>query len=100
LFSIGNGQTAVASGDQGYIAGCTFPSLSCVARVLFFLNGRYLINDKGSVEAAARLPLTIDNLSARARNVWRVIGHRTYDVALAELGSIERELARLTEAAR
>jgi hypothetical protein len=39
-------------------------------------------------------------LSQVGNVVWRAIGHRTYDVPLAELGSVERELARLTEAAR
>ena len=50
--------------------------------------------------AAARLPLTIDSLSERTGSVWREIGRRAFDMALAELGSIERELARLIEAAR
>jgi Nucleotidyltransferase domain len=100
LFSIENAETAVFRGDQTYIAGCAFRSLSCVAQVLFALNRRYLINEKGAIEAAARLPLTIEGLSERARNVWRALGLRALDAALAELGSIERELARLTEAAR
>jgi Nucleotidyltransferase domain len=100
LFSIENAETAVPRGDQTYIAGCAFRSLSCVAQVLFALNRRYLINEKGAVEAAARLPLTIDNLGERARNVWRAVGLRVFDAALAELGSIERDLARLTEAPR
>jgi predicted nucleotidyltransferase len=100
LFSIQNAQTAVARGDQNYIAGCAFRSFSCVAQVLFALNGRYLINEKGAVQVAARLPLTVDNLSERAGSVWRAIGHGAFDAALAELGRIERELALLTEAAR
>jgi hypothetical protein len=99
LFAIENAKTALAKGDQAYIAGCAFRSLSCVAQVLFALNRRYLINEKGAVEGAARLPLTIDNLSKRAGGAWRAIGRRAFDAALAELGSIERELARLTEAA-
>ncbi|HEX9170750.1 MAG TPA: nucleotidyltransferase domain-containing protein [Roseiarcus sp.] len=100
LFSIENAQTAAHRGDQNYIAGCAFRSLSCVAQVLFALNRRYLINEKGAVEAAARLPLTIDNLSKRAGGAWRAIGLSAFDAALVELRSIERELARLTEAAQ
>jgi len=98
LFSIENAQTAAFRGDQNYIAGCAFRSLCCVAQVLFALNRRYLINEKGALDAAARLPLTIDNLSERAGSVWRAIGLRAFDAALAELGSIEHELARLTDA--
>jgi hypothetical protein len=100
LFSIENAQTAVPKGDQSYIAGCAFRSLACAAQVLFALNRNYLINEKGALAAAALLPLTVDNLAERARGVWQAIGLRAFDAALAELGSIERELAGLTEWAR
>jgi hypothetical protein len=62
LFSIENGRTALPKGDETYIGGCAFRSLACAAQVLFALNRRYLINEKGALAAAARLPLTVDNL--------------------------------------
>ncbi len=99
-FSVGNAQTAVARDDPTYISGCAFRSLCCVPQVLFALNRRYLINEKGAVEAAARLPLTIDKFSERAGSVWRAIGKLAFAAALGELGSIERELGRLAEAER
>jgi hypothetical protein len=99
-FSIENAQTAIPKGDKTYIAGCAFRSLACAAQVLFAVNRRYLINEKGALAAAAWLPLTVDNLAERAKTVWRAIGLRAFDVALTELGSIERELAGLVEAAR
>jgi Nucleotidyltransferase domain len=98
-FSIENAETAVARGDPTYIAGCAFRSFCCVAQVLFGLNRRYLINEKGAIEAAARLPVTVESLSERAQNVWRALGLRAFGAALAELVSIEREVARMTEAA-
>jgi hypothetical protein len=100
LFSIENAQTALPKGDETYIAGCTFRSLACAAQVLFAVNRRYLINEKGALAAAATLPLTVDNLAERARSMWQAIGSRAFDAALTELGSIERELAGLVEAAR
>jgi hypothetical protein len=100
LFSIENAQTAVPRGDETYIAGCAFRSLSCVPQVLFALNRRYLINEKGALEAAARLPLTISGLSERTARVWRALGTCAFDATLAELRSIERELTRLTTATR
>ncbi|WP_245444253.1 hypothetical protein [Bradyrhizobium sp. Y36] len=36
------------------------------ARVLFALNDRYLINEKGALQEAALLPLTIPHLVKRA----------------------------------
>jgi hypothetical protein len=100
LFSIENAEAAVPRGDETYIAGCAFRSLSCVAQVLFALNRRYLINEKGALEAAARLPRTISGLSERTARVWRALGTCAFDAALAELRSIERELTRLTAATR
>jgi hypothetical protein len=98
LFSIENAQAAVPRGDQTYVAGCTFRSLSCIAQVLFALDRRYLINEKGALEVAARLPLTISRLSERTGNVRRTVGLCALDAALAELKSVDRELARLTAA--
>jgi hypothetical protein len=99
-FSIQNAQTAIPKGDETYIAGCAFRSLACAAQVLFAVNRRYLINEKGAVAAAAPLPLTVDSLAERGKRVWHAIGLRAFDVALTELGSIERELAVVVEAAR
>ena len=100
LFSIENARTALPKGDETYIAGCGFRSLACAAQVLFAVNRRYLINEKGSLAAAARLPLTVANLTERAKSVWQAIGLCAFDVALTELESIEHELAGLVEAAR
>jgi hypothetical protein len=100
LFSVENARTAVPKGNETYIAGCTFRSLACVAQVLFALNRNYLINEKGSLAAAARLPLTVADLTERVKSVRQAIGLCAFDVALTELGSIEHELAGLVEAAR
>jgi hypothetical protein len=100
LFSIENAQTAVPRGDETYVAGCAFRALACATQVLFAVNGRYLINEKGALAAAARLPLTVANLTEQVKSVWQAIGLCVFDVALTELGSIEHELAGLVEAAR
>jgi hypothetical protein len=99
LFAIENARTAVPRGDQVYVAGCAFSSLACAAQVLFAVNRRYLINEKGALAAAARLPLTVSGLAERVGTVWRAIGLGEFGEALAGLGSIERELAGLSNAA-
>ena len=71
---------------------------SPASRKCFALNWRYLINEKGAIEAAAQLTLTIPDLSKRAASVWRAIGTSAFGKALAELRSIECELKRLTAA--
>jgi hypothetical protein len=91
---------ALPKGDETYIAGCAFRSLACAAQALFAINRRYLINEKGALAAAAWLPVTVDNLGERVKGVWHAIGLRAFQEALAELGSMEREIASLIEAAR
>jgi hypothetical protein len=100
LFSIENARTALPKGDATYIAGCGFHSLACAAQVLFAVNQRYVINEKGAAAGAARLPLTVANLTERVKSVCQAMGLCAFDVALTQLGSIEHELAGLVEAAR
>jgi predicted nucleotidyltransferase len=100
FFSIENAQTALPKGDETYIAGCVFRSLACAAQTLFAVNRRYLINEKGALAAASRLPLTVANLMERARSIWQAIGLRSFDAALKELISIEGEVAGVVEFAR
>jgi hypothetical protein len=99
LFSIENARTALPKGDDTYIAGCAFRALTCAAQVLFAVNRRYLINEKGAIAGAAKLPLTVANLTERVKSVWQAIGLSAFDVALTELVSIEQELAGLVKAA-
>src|ERR1700722_7480194 len=100
LFSIENAHTPVPRGDETYIAGCAFRTLACAAQVLFAVNRRYLVNEKGALAGAARLSLTVDNFAERVKSIWQAIGVRAFDVALIELGSIEHELSGLVGAAR
>jgi hypothetical protein len=99
LFSIENARTAVQKVDDNYIAGCAFRALACSAQVLFAVNRRYLLNEKGALAVAATFPLTVANLTERTKSVWRAIGLRPFDAALTELAAIEHEIARLVEAA-
>jgi Nucleotidyltransferase domain len=95
LFAIENAELAVARSEQTHIAGCTYRALACLAQVLFALNGRYLINEKGALPEAAALPRTIAALNERITAVWESIGGKQFDVALESLRDIDRELKRL-----
>ncbi len=68
--------------------------------MLFALNRRYLINEKGALAAAARLPVTVGDLAERAEPCGGRSGLARSTQALAELGAIEREVAGLAGAAR
>jgi predicted nucleotidyltransferase len=96
LFSIENGEIAVARGDQTHVAGCAYRALCCVGQVLFALNRRYLINEKGALDEASGFAVTIPRLDVRASTVWQAIGRRDFRHAFHELRSIEWELNALT----
>jgi hypothetical protein len=99
LFSIENGETAIARGDQTHISGCAYRALSCVGQVLFALNRRYLINEKGALSEAAEFPCTVAGLLSRTANVWAAIGRSEFAIALSTLRALDGELRTLVETA-
>ena len=99
LFAIENGELAVSRDEQTHVAGCTYRALACLAQVLFALNGRYLINEKGALAEAATFPLTIPNLTGRTTQVWRFTGAGDFRRSFAMLRALERELKVLIDAA-
>jgi hypothetical protein len=92
LFAIENGELAAARAEQTHVAGCVYHALACTAQVLFALNERYLINEKGALHEAATLPLTIPDIAKRASDVWRLIGSGELRAALAGLRAIEHDV--------
>jgi hypothetical protein len=56
-FALVTCRKSAARGDAFYVTGCLFRCAACMVQVLFALNERFLINEKGSVEAASSLPL-------------------------------------------
>lgn len=96
LFAIENAELAAARAEQTHVAGCTYRALACTAQVLFAANARYLINEKGALQEAARFPLTIPDLPKRTDDVWRLIGNGEFAAALAALRSMDRQVRQLT----
>lgn len=86
------GEKAIARGEQTHVAGCVCRALCCIGQVLFALNRRYLINEKGALDEASHFPCTIADLPGRVAGVWQAIGRREFDAAFGELGAFDREL--------
>ena len=97
LFAIENGELAIDSGEQAHVAGCAYRALACIGQVLFALNERYLINEKGALREAAGFPLTIANLNGRIADVWRHIGNKEFAQALALLRTLDEDLRAITD---
>jgi len=93
-FAIDNAELAVGRDDATHVAGCAYRALSCLAQVLFALNGRYLINEKGALAEAASFAITIANLDHAIAQVWFAIGTHQLRETIRSL----RELARALEA--
>jgi predicted nucleotidyltransferase len=83
---------SAARGDAFYVAGCLVRCAACTVQALFALNERYIINEKGSVEAVDRLPLHPANFKERINSVLARPGERSED-----LGSSIDRLEKLLE---
>ena len=97
LFSIENAELAAARNEPIHVAGCLYRSLACVAQVLFALNDRYLVNEKGALQEASHFPLTVPNLAEQSEEVWRLIGAGAFAQACAMLRAVDRQLKALTK---
>ncbi len=95
LFSVENGEIAIPRAEQTHMAGCVYRALCCVGQVLFALNRRYLINEKGALDEAGSFPITIAGLRDRVASVWKAIGRGEFSAAFHELRAFERELNAL-----
>jgi hypothetical protein len=83
-------EIAVARGEQTHIAGCAYWALACTAQVLFALNARYLINEKGALQEAETFVRTLPDLVTRAAEIWRSIGDRDFAMTLALLRALDQ----------
>jgi predicted nucleotidyltransferase len=55
-FALDTSRKPAARGDTYYVSGCAFRCVACLVQVLFALNERYFINEKGSVKAVSGFP--------------------------------------------
>src|SRR5918997_2575761 len=68
-FALDTCRKSAARGDAFYVAGCLFRCTACMVQALFALNQRYLINEKGAIEAADFLPLRPANFKETVNSV-------------------------------
>jgi len=73
-FVLDNAAKAAARGDTTYVAGCLFRAVGLCAHALHGRAGRWVVNEKGLVAAAARLPLAPAGFADRAHDVLGRIG--------------------------
>ncbi len=69
-FLVGVARKAVTRGDAAYVAGCLFRLVGVCAHALHGAAGRWLINEKGAVAAAAALPGAPERFKGRVDAVF------------------------------
>ncbi len=89
-FALETGQSSADRGDVPYVVGCLFRSVSCLVRVLFALNERYLINEKRSLAAVDNLPLGLSDFRAIVEDILGHPGSRPADLreSLLRMGQV------------
>jgi hypothetical protein len=74
-FLVGISAKALGRSDTYYIAGCLFRALGLCTHALHAHAGRWLINEKGAIDAAAALALAPRDFDERAYGVLAGLGH-------------------------
>lgn len=86
-FALSVGEKAAARGESPYVAGCFFECAYCLAQVLYALNGRYYVNEKGAVGETATFALRPAHFAETVYEVLAAPG--------ATSGALQENLAKL-----
>ncbi|SCF16154.1 hypothetical protein [Micromonospora mirobrigensis] len=87
-FLVDNAAKAASAGDSGYVAGCLFRAVGVLVQALHGRAGRWLVNEKGMIASAGRLPGAPPDFTSRAQAL------------LGSVGRTPEELAATVDAAR
>jgi hypothetical protein len=72
-FLVGVARKAVTRGDAAYVAGCLFRLVGVCAHALHGAAGRWLLNEKGAVAAAAALPGAPADFKSRVDGMFAAV---------------------------
>jgi hypothetical protein len=72
-FLVGGARKGVSRGDAAWIAGCLFQALSICAHALHGAAGRWAINEKGLIAAAAALPGAPERFRERVEAIFTCV---------------------------
>jgi predicted nucleotidyltransferase len=86
-FALETARASARRGDVFHVSGSLFRSAACLVQVLFAVNQRYLVNEKGALRAAETLPLAPPGFSRRVRRLLARPGNRAPD--------LERSVSRM-----
>ncbi|HSK83218.1 MAG TPA: nucleotidyltransferase domain-containing protein [Rubrobacter sp.] len=98
-FALETSRKPAGRGDVFYVSGCAFRCVACLVQVLFALNERYFVNEKGSVRAVRGFTSGPPDFE---KIVEEALGRMGVDPANLEetvdrLGGLVREVEELCE---
>lgn len=101
-FALETCHKAAARGDVFYVSGCLFRSVACLVQVLFALNERYFVNEKGSVAAISSAPLVPSGFAERVSTTLAALGSTPAQLSTSvqAIQTLVDEVRALTSAAR
>jgi predicted nucleotidyltransferase len=96
-FALETAKKSAARRDVAYVTGCLFRSAMCMVQVLFALNERYFVNEKGSVASVETFPTKPTRFAHIVRSVLAEPGHTTDELntSLDKIRALADRVAKL-----
>ncbi|MGW4809955.1 nucleotidyltransferase domain-containing protein [Kitasatospora sp. NPDC004272] len=73
-FALVNARKGAKRGDAAYVAGCLFRAVGLLVHALHARAGQWVVNEKGAVASAGRLPCAPPEFERRAQQLFRFAG--------------------------
>ncbi|MCW3839715.1 nucleotidyltransferase domain-containing protein [Micromonospora yasonensis] len=80
-FLLDGAAKGAAGGDAGYVAGCLFRVVGVLVHALHGRAGRWLVNEKGMIASAGRLPGAPPDFARRAQALFGAVGRTPAELA-------------------
>lgn len=94
-FSLATGRGPALRGEVHYAAGAAFRAVGSWVQVLYALNRRYLMNEKGALQRVEELAERPANFEARVNEAYRLLGSGAAEQAYWILDDLQAEVDAL-----
>ncbi|WP_405144492.1 nucleotidyltransferase domain-containing protein [Sphaerisporangium sp. NBC_01403] len=93
-FSVGLARYGAVGADPAYAAGCLFRAVGVACQALHGHAGQWLINEKGMVASAGRLPTAPQDFTARAQRLFSHVGESPQQIerTVTDAAALVREV--------
>ena len=95
-FSLACGRKAAFRGDVNYAMGSIFRAVCSWAEVLYALNNRYLMNEKGALKGISGFEIKPIDMEARVKTAYKFIADEDAEKAYQVLDELHGEVEGLT----